>query len=215
MDYSPPGSSVEFSRQEYWSGLPFPSTGDHPNTGTKPRSPALQADSLPLAPPGKPQTGTYLGNTDTDTTHTYTHTKSCTRKKHFPIFRCRKTTLWWNYCIWLCGFCTKGRREGTSRAEIRWNFAIAESWLFLCHLTLCNYSLAPFIFAHPVAKLSHCSSWNQMLFLQGSLPFYLFWDNNSRVGKVKGNEDVGMIPKSQDCSRNKNEGGQLPSSNRL
>ena len=65
---------MEFPRQEYWSGLPFPSTGDHPNTGTKPRSPALQADSLPLAPPGKPKTGTYLGNTDTDTTHTHTHT---------------------------------------------------------------------------------------------------------------------------------------------
>ena len=36
-----------FSRQEYWSGLPFPSPGDLPNLGIKPRSPALQADSLP------------------------------------------------------------------------------------------------------------------------------------------------------------------------
>ena len=35
-----------FSRQEYWSGLPFPSPGDLPNPGTEPRSPALQADSL-------------------------------------------------------------------------------------------------------------------------------------------------------------------------
>ena len=46
--------SVEFSRQEYWSGLPFPSPGDLPNPGIKPRSPALQADSLPSEPPGKP-----------------------------------------------------------------------------------------------------------------------------------------------------------------
>ena len=39
--------SMGFSRQEYWSGLPFPSPGDHPDPGIKPRSPALQADSLP------------------------------------------------------------------------------------------------------------------------------------------------------------------------
>ena len=39
--------SMGFSRQEYWSGWPFPSPGDLPNTGIKPRSVALQADSLP------------------------------------------------------------------------------------------------------------------------------------------------------------------------
>ena len=43
-----------FSRQEYWSGLPCPPPGDLPNPGIKPRSPALQADSLPTEPPGKP-----------------------------------------------------------------------------------------------------------------------------------------------------------------
>ena len=54
MDCSPPGSSVmEFSRQEYWSGLPFPSPGDLPNPEIKPRSPALQAGSLPSEPPEK------------------------------------------------------------------------------------------------------------------------------------------------------------------
>ena len=41
------GLSMEFSRQEKWSGLPFPSPGDLPNSGIKPRSPTLQADSLP------------------------------------------------------------------------------------------------------------------------------------------------------------------------
>ena len=46
--------SMEFSRQEYWSGLPFPSPGDLPNPGIKSRSPALQDDSLPSEPPGKP-----------------------------------------------------------------------------------------------------------------------------------------------------------------
>ena len=47
--------SMGFSRREYWSGLPFPSPGDLPDPGVKPRSPTLQADSLPSEPPGKPQ----------------------------------------------------------------------------------------------------------------------------------------------------------------
>ena len=42
-----------FSRQEYWSGLPFPSPGDLPDPAIKPGSPALQADALPSEPPGK------------------------------------------------------------------------------------------------------------------------------------------------------------------
>ena len=43
--------SMGFSRQEYWSGLPFPSPGDLPNPGIKPGSPALQADALSSEPP--------------------------------------------------------------------------------------------------------------------------------------------------------------------
>ena len=46
--------SMEFSRQEYSSGLPCPSPGDLPDPGIKPRSPALQADSLPAEPQGSP-----------------------------------------------------------------------------------------------------------------------------------------------------------------
>ena len=46
--------SMGFSRQEYWSGLPFPSPGDLPDPGIEPRSPTLQADALTSAPPGKP-----------------------------------------------------------------------------------------------------------------------------------------------------------------
>ena len=45
---------IEFSRQEYWSGLPFPSPRDRPHPRIKPKSPALQADSLLSKPPGKP-----------------------------------------------------------------------------------------------------------------------------------------------------------------
>ena len=47
--------SMEFSRQEYWSGVSFPFSRDLSDPGMEPRSPALQADSLPAEPPGKPK----------------------------------------------------------------------------------------------------------------------------------------------------------------
>ena len=52
-----PGTSVHggFFKQEYWSGLPCPPPGGLPNPGIVPRSPSLQADSLPSEPPGKPE----------------------------------------------------------------------------------------------------------------------------------------------------------------
>ena len=50
---APPSNG--FSRQEYWTGLPFPSPGDLPNPGIKPGSPTLEADALTSEPPGKPQ----------------------------------------------------------------------------------------------------------------------------------------------------------------
>ena len=53
--------SMEFSRLGYWSGQPFPSPGDLPNPGTEPKSPTLQADSLPADPQGKPK-NTGVGN---------------------------------------------------------------------------------------------------------------------------------------------------------
>ena len=49
-----PWNSPLNSKPEYWSGYSIPSPGDLPHTGIKPRSPALQADSLPTEPPGKP-----------------------------------------------------------------------------------------------------------------------------------------------------------------
>ena len=54
--------SMGFSRQGYWSGLPFPSPGDLPDPGIKPRSPALQADALPSEPPGRPRSKHSRGN---------------------------------------------------------------------------------------------------------------------------------------------------------
>ena len=47
--------SMEFSSEEYWSGLPSPSPGDLPDPGLKPKSPALQGNSFLSEPPGKPQ----------------------------------------------------------------------------------------------------------------------------------------------------------------
>ena len=45
--------SMGFSRQEYWSGLPFPSPGDLPDPGIEPGSPTLEADALTSEPPGR------------------------------------------------------------------------------------------------------------------------------------------------------------------
>ena len=60
MNCSPPAPlSLEFSRQEYWSGLPFPFPGDLLDSEIKPGSSALQADSLSSEPPGKPDKYKY------------------------------------------------------------------------------------------------------------------------------------------------------------
>ena len=76
--------SMEFLRQEYWSGLPFPSPGDLPNPGIEPGSPALQADSLSSEPPRKPA-------------KSYTWTQ-----KQAPSFRCCKPTdLQTPECAWV------------------------------------------------------------------------------------------------------------------
>ena len=63
--------SMEFSRQEYWSGLPFPSPEDLPNLGLKLWSPTLQADTLPFEPPGEPQ---------------FTNTRVCTSVQKILIY---------------------------------------------------------------------------------------------------------------------------------
>ena len=63
MDYQAP-PSLGFSRQEYWSGLPFPSPGDLSNPGIKPGSPVLQADALPSEPPGKSRVHIRAGQLD-------------------------------------------------------------------------------------------------------------------------------------------------------
>ena len=70
--------SMGFSRQEYWSGLPFPSPGDLSNPGIEPGSPAFQAAALTSEPPGKPWwgfcPGKYLGTPQNSTTNAETNT---------------------------------------------------------------------------------------------------------------------------------------------
>ena len=81
---------MEFSRQEYWSGLPFPFPEDLPNPGIEPGSPALQTDSLMSEPPGKPMDVCVLshihrhaatqfchGNVSSHTQHTNEHIWMC------------------------------------------------------------------------------------------------------------------------------------------
>ena len=63
--------SMDFSREEYWSGLPFRSPGDLPDPGTEPRFLALQADSSPSEPPGR----TYFYFTFFPTSYYKTHLK--------------------------------------------------------------------------------------------------------------------------------------------
>ena len=60
---------MEFSGQEYWSGLPCPSPGDLPHPGIEPRSPALQTDSLSFELPGKPNFSLTSSSTQTHFPH--------------------------------------------------------------------------------------------------------------------------------------------------
>ena len=82
--------SMGFSRQEYWSGLPFPSPGDLPDPGIEPRSPTLQADALTSEPPGKPHPKAKL-----------------VPKKRSLVVCCWTDPLQLsesqqNHCIWVC-----------------------------------------------------------------------------------------------------------------
>ena len=80
MDYCLPGSFVH--GQEYWSGLPCPPSGDLPNPEIKPRSPSLQADSLPTEPPGKPK-NTGVGS------HSHRQGFFPTQESNWGLLRCR------------------------------------------------------------------------------------------------------------------------------
>ena len=89
MDCRLPGFSVHgFSRQEFWSGLPFPSPGYLPNPGIESRSPALWADTLPSEPPGKLVYICVCVDTHTHT-HAHTHTHMAHSIKETSL-QCRR-----------------------------------------------------------------------------------------------------------------------------
>ena len=83
--------SMGLSRQEYWSGLPFPSPGDLPDPGIEPRSPTLEADALTSEQPGKP-----------NRTQQY-HTWVCTQEKCMPMSTQRQGDGWseqhYSFCL--------------------------------------------------------------------------------------------------------------------
>ena len=76
--------SMEFSRQEYWSGLPFPSPGDLPTPGIKPGSPSLQADALP----SEPQKGNWRKPNFFKKVNQFPI-------KHLRLFLWSSAVLWW------------------------------------------------------------------------------------------------------------------------
>ena len=86
-----------FSRQECWSGLPFPSPGDLPDPAIEPGSPALQADALPCEPPGKSFRSTdVILNLFSNLlpTSKFPNGVSLESEKHFAVTKQRKHDLW-------------------------------------------------------------------------------------------------------------------------
>ena len=74
---------MEFCRQEYWNGLPFPSPWDLPNPGIEPGSPALQADSFPSELQGSPKEGIFEWDPDGHLACVFNWDSLSYNKKHF------------------------------------------------------------------------------------------------------------------------------------
>ena len=87
-DSLPPlGLYSPFSRPKYWSGQPFPSSGDLPNPGIEPRSPTLQTDCLSAEPPGKPKLVIYINQNTQYSQRMYlaVHTKQTAKTNVYYI----------------------------------------------------------------------------------------------------------------------------------
>ena len=92
--------SMEFSRQEYWSGLPFPSPGDLTNPGTElpsPVSPTLQVDSLPPSRWGSPWTLNTLVEVSYEDMYPVSLSNSCRDSFSFGVWTYQLCVLW--FCI--------------------------------------------------------------------------------------------------------------------
>ena len=130
-DCSLPGSSFllcpkGFSRQEYWSRLLCPPPGDLPNPGIKPRSPALQADSLPAKPQGKPKnTGVvaYLFSSGSSQPRNWTRV-SCTADGFFTNWAIREAHIYTREaCIYKMSiYCLLNEIKSLRQSsDIQWN----------------------------------------------------------------------------------------------
>ena len=87
--------SMRFSRQEYWSGLPFPSPGDLSDPGMEPRSPASWVDSLPSEPPGKAFLGVVeIKRPDRRKNQVYVHTKAKGKAGNLVVLAAGISTQW-------------------------------------------------------------------------------------------------------------------------
>ena len=123
--------SMGFSRQEYWSGLPFPSPGDLPHLGMEPRSPALQADSLPFEPPGKPRASCQMPPLEFDS-------RKCISIKSFQFFLSSSVNtvsiLFDTDCIYFrCAMCSEEAataERGLFGCKRPWNFMFQSLGLF-------------------------------------------------------------------------------------
>ena len=138
--------SMGFSRQECWSGLPFPSPGNLPNPGIEPRSPALQADALPSEPPGKPKTdsATPWTNTPGSSVHENSSGKNAGVGCHallqgnFPTYGSKAHLLCLLHCRWILYLLTHWKSPGSNKT-----FQENRSYLSFLEWTL--------IFSYPIS----------------------------------------------------------------
>ena len=111
--------SMEFSRQEHWNGLSFPSPGDVPNPGIKLASPTLQVDSLPTGPPGKPS----------NIIQSYNLQHVCFLALRYNLhiltspFPC---AVCWNLVTVGCCIMTTNKTQNSCCFAVSWNLSVAD-----------------------------------------------------------------------------------------
>ena len=123
--------SIGFSRQEHWSGLPFPYLMDLPNPGIKPRSPALQADSLPSEPTGNPK---ILAEWDTFVRRVYNFLCSVSPQQRFEMADECYSSITAHIFIWQTKDSTPLRCEGGPTPKERPSILLDSSFYKFCLL---------------------------------------------------------------------------------
>ena len=133
-----------FSRQQYWSGLPFPPPGDFPDLRIEPGSPALQADALPSEPPGKP-----VGSQKKQEISRKTSTASLTTWKPLTVWittNCGKYWKRWEYqtdhltCLLRNLYAGQESTVRTAHGTTDW-FQIGKGVRQGCIMSLCLFNI--------------------------------------------------------------------------